>query len=178
MTRWLLLAAVLSTAGCATHLNVYDGRGEAMKGVPIRSPVLVEVTTQTDYTIAPSVSSSDPNYATIVELCKPTTTQKTEFLPLGEVAYVNFDPAEFGKSEFKVEFTDAGGTKAISVNSDPSAAIESTAGLIASLAPFIAEPKGNAAPLMAGGDLEELRKASCIVKSSKVLSIKRRTVDE
>lgn len=164
-------------SACSAKLEIYDQNGNTLKGIPIRSPVLVEVTTTTSYIQDPAINQADPRWQyrdTIRELCNPTTATVTSSLPLGALNYVNYDPASFAKSEFKVEFNDAGGTKSISVNSDPAATTESVSSLLGTVLPFVKEPKAApAAALGPGGiDLEELRKSACIVKGTAVTSIK------
>ncbi len=176
----LVTPAIIALGGCSAKLTVYDQDGNTQKGVPIRTPILVEITSKTIYEIDPSISTSDPQYETIRKLCEPTTNQTTSFLPLGNISYVNYDPATFAKSEFKVEFTDSGATKSISVNSDPSSTTESAATLLGTVLPFFKAPKAAlSAPFALGTvDLEELRKKSCIVKETKIETIKERKLDQ
>lgn len=179
-TIYVVLPAIMALSGCSAKLTVYDQDGNVQKGVPIRTPVLVEITSKTIYEIDPSISTSNLQYETIKKLCEPTTTQTTSFLPLGNISYVNYDPATFAKSEFKVEFTDAGATKSISVNSDPSATTESAATLLGTVLPFFTAPKAAPSALFAPStvDLEALRKKTCIVKETKIETIKERKLDQ
>ena len=176
----VIVLAIVALGGCSAKLVVYDQDGKVQKGVPIRTPVLVEITSKTIYEIDPSISTSDPKYETIKILCEPTTKQTTSFMPLGNVSYVNYDPATFAKSEFKVVFTDTGATKSISVNSDPSSTTESAATLLGTVLPFFKAPKAvPSTPFVPGTvDLEELRKKSCIVKKTIIENIKERKLDQ
>ncbi len=170
--RYFPLLVLLFLAGCSSQIKVYDEAGVEQKGVPVRSPVLVEITTTVEYEISPTVPQDAANYALIVELCKPTVEQSTSFLPLGDINYVSYVPATFAKSEFTVDYLENGGVKSISVNSDPAATTESAANLLDAVLPFTAlkAPAAPAAPA-ALIDTEALRKASCIKKSTKITSI-------
>lgn len=172
----LLVASfsAISLMGCAASLLVYDEDGNLKKGVPVRTPILVEITEKTIYKVDPSIPTSDPNYETIVELCEPTLKQSTSFLPLGEISYIEYDPATFAKSEFSIDFGESGALKSISVNSDPAATTESVSNLLATVLPFIKAPR--VAPTV-DVDLEELRNKSCIVKAAVIESIRPRSLD-
>lgn len=173
-----LALTVSLLSGCASKLTIYDAGGNPLKGVPVRTPILVEVTTETTYEIDPKISTSDPRYETIKELCAPTTKSTTSFLPLGTLSYVNFEPALFGKSEFKVEFSDSGLLKTLALNSDPAATTEAVSKLLGTVLPYVATPKPIAKLLEDEPDLEKTRAAVCIVKDTKIKTIKERKVEQ
>lgn len=164
-----VLVLISALPGCSAKLAVYDESGSELKGVPVRSPALVLITTTTTYEIDPSISSATPNYSTIQKVCQPTSSQSTSVLPIGQLSYVSYDPAPLAKSEFKVEFNDSGAAKSISVNSDPAATTEAASSLLSTVLPFLKAPKAAA---LDGGDLGALRKKSCIVKKTEITSVK------
>lgn len=173
----LLVVLMALLSGCASKLAVFDGHGNPMKGVPVRSPLLVEITTETSYEIDPKIPASDRGYETIKKLCAPTTNSTTSFLPLGTLTYVNFEPASFGKSEFKLEFSDSGSLKTLSLNSDPAATTESVSRLLGAVLPYVAAPKPTEKALAEEPDLERTRASVCLVKETKIKSIKERKLE-
>lgn len=173
----LLVVLMVLLSGCASKLAVYDDKGNPMKGVPVRSPLLVEITTETSYEIDPKISASDSRYETIKRLCAPTTKSTSSFLPLGTLSYITFEPAALGKSEFKLEFSDSGSLKTLSLNSDPAAATESVSKLLGTILPYVAAPKPTEKALAEEPDLEKVRASVCIANETKIKSIKERKVE-
>ncbi len=132
----ILTALSVGGAGCASSLRSFDADERALVGVPVRSPMLAQVTRVTTYLPAPAAG---PNAA----YCRPDTAVTLEILPIGKLVYLNFAPATFGKAEFKVDLTDAGQLRSVSLNSDPRAAetTKEVAGLLEAVLPFVAAPK-------------------------------------
>ncbi len=148
-------------AGCASSLKSFDADGRALTGVPIRAPMLVEVTRVTTYTATPSAGAN-------AAYCKPDTAVTLEVMPLGRLFYLNVDPATFGKAEFKLELTEAGTLKTVSLNSDPRAAesMKELGALLGTLLPYAAAPKeppaGARTAATADATAQELRDKHCI----------------
>ncbi len=137
------VASIIGTAalaaGCASSLKSFDAEQGPVVGVPVRSPMLAEVTRVTTFAVAPNAVGN----AAYAGYCKPDTAVTLEVLPIGKLYYLNFDPATFGKAEFKVDLSDAGLLKSVSLNSDPRTAetTKEIAGLLESVLPFVAAPK-------------------------------------
>ena len=135
------VAAVLAT-GCASDFSVYgDAKGEdAIKGFPVRTPAMVMITTRTEYELVAGMSSEFSRY------CTPEETTAQAFLPLGDVIFVDFEPAPLGKSEFALDFGEGGILSKVSINSDATAGADSVTGFLEKVLPFFK------APLAAAGD--------------------------
>lgn len=120
---------VLFCAGCASNLKVFDAQQKEAKGVPIATPVLVKITTTTKYVV-------DPKNKDYEQYCVDEQSETYKTLPLGDLYFVNFDSAEFGKSEFAVSFNDSGLLKSVTLNSDPKIAenIDATGKLVSAVA--------------------------------------------
>jgi hypothetical protein len=168
------LGLALALSGCASSLKTYNSNQESTPGVAVYSPVLVEITTVTDYI----VDSQNSRYT---DFCTDVTESRLEFLPLGEVSYINFDASGFAKSEFSLSFSDKSVLTGVSLNSDPeiSENVEKVAGLLDSIVPLLApSPAADAIPL---GDEElttqQKRDRYCIKQSSRVTSIRRRVIE-
>jgi hypothetical protein len=99
-------------AGCASNLKVYDGSKVEAKGIPIATPVLVKITTVAKYEV-------DPKNKGYASYCVDDQSEAYKTLPLGDLYYVTFESAKFGKSEFAVNFNDSGLLKSVTLNSDP-----------------------------------------------------------
>jgi hypothetical protein len=156
-----IIGTAALAAGCASSLRSFDAEGRALTGVPIRAPLLVEVTRVTTYTPAPTAGA----YAAY---CKPDTAVTLEVMPLGRLFYVNVDPASLGKAEFKLELTEAGTLKTVSLNSDPRTAesIKELGAALGTLLPYVAAPKEPPAEVRttapADASAQELRDRHCI----------------
>lgn len=162
------VAPILSTAAlaglaaaCASSLKSFDAEGRALTGVPIRAPMLVEVTRVTTYTARPHAGDD-------AAFCRPDTAVTLEVMPLGRLFYLNVQPADFGKAEFKLELTEAGTLKSVSLNSDPRTAesMKELGALLGTLLPYAAAPKeapadARKAPT-ADATAQELRDKHCI----------------
>lgn len=167
--RNLFLIAVMSTmvSGCASSLKTFDSEKKASVGIPIATPVLVKITQRTNYEV-------DPNNQVYSKYCTSVTSSKYEFLALGERSYIAFNPAMLGKGEFKVEFTDSGALKSVSLNSDATAGAEKVKDLLSTVLPYLAAPKITAAVAPGEGDTaQQKRDKYCISKGTEVLSVER-----
>ncbi len=169
-----VLAASLASAGCASHLLVYKHDDSPAKGIPIRAPVVVTVTTTTTYRV-------DPNNATHSAYCIPDEKTSTRVLPIGELYFLNFEAAPLGKSEFKVEFADSGVLKGVTLNSDPKLAenVEAANKLLGTILPLATAAAGG--PLTIAGvapsDLTaEQMKAKYCVKEKSEISLERAVI--
>ncbi len=172
----LLLSMIffLYLINCASTLHVY-GLDEHKnikeeKGIPFAVSILVEVTEETTYEIDPKIPSSRPDYKTIQALCKPTQLIKHEMFPLGDTKYINFEPSWISKSEFSVSFADNGSLKGVTLNSDPTASIETATNLLKSFIPTnttVSSGESSSPTTAATVNLEEQRKKVCIIKSLK-----------
>jgi hypothetical protein len=166
----VIAAFCLSALGCASDLRVYDASSNPAKGIPLATPVLVKVTTQTTYEV-------DPAHTDFAKYCVSDTTEKYDVMPLGDRFFVTFDSAPPGKSEFSVDFNDSGLLKNVKLNSDPRVpeTIEAGAKLVSSVAE-VAKAAG-LAPLGIAADgqrktAQERKKQYCI-KSQESTTIQR-----
>jgi hypothetical protein len=151
-----IICAVFALTGCASSLVLSD---DPLSGVPIYEPQLVRVITTTKY--KPSPAPKDQRKVDLGICDSPKKSQDYKFLPLGKVRYVNFKPSHFGKGEFKVEYYDSGITKSVSLNSDPSAAVESANGLVSTILPYLGKPQFQA-------DANDDRADNCLTESSSI----------
>lgn len=134
--KYLLLAvsvSALMSTGCSTKLLTYGADGNISKGVPVGTPKLVKITSQTSF--KPIKADGNEIY------CVPEISSEYKFMPVGETTYINFDPAELGKGDFKIEFTDSGILKSVSINSEANAGVDSFNNLASTLLPFLTAPK-------------------------------------
>lgn len=159
MRASIIICTAAFAAACASSLQSFDADGRALKGVPIRAPILVEVTRVTTYAVAPNATAA---------YCRPDTAVTLEVMPLGRRFYLNVQPADFGKAEFKLELTEAGTLKSVSLNSDPRSAesMKELGALLGTLLPYAAAPKeppadARKAPT-ADATTQELRDQHCI----------------
>ena len=157
--------------GCASSLKTFDAEKKPSIGIPIGTPVLVKITKETTYEV-------DPISIDFVKYCTSDIDETYEFLPLGERSYIAFEPAALGKGEFKVEFTDSGALKAVSLNSDATAGAQAVTDFLKTVLPFVAAQKTAVvattayAPL--DGDTAQNKKNKyCIKKETKVTSVER-----
>jgi hypothetical protein len=164
----IVFAASLLASGCASSLKTFNAKSEPTVGIPIGTPVLVEITEETTYEV-------DPNHVMYESYCKPDTNSKYQFLALGERSFIAFDPAPVGKGEFKVEFNDAGVLKSVSLNSDATAGTEKITGLLETVLPYLAVPKPtpSAQGLPPDTSAQGNKEKYCIKKGTKVVSVKR-----
>jgi len=172
----LLLTTLLILAGCASKLVTSREDGTRIPGIPVGTPKLVKLT---------SVTSFKPvKEGQFEEYCNtPEVNSTIQFLPLGEVTYLNMDPAAIAKGEFSLEFSDSGNIKKVSLNSDASSGVDSVNTLASTLLPFIATPKPTgtsvaAAPnsvtassAAASSTAKELKQKHCLSKGTEVSSI-------
>ncbi|MEF8726715.1 MAG: hypothetical protein V5B34_00605 [Accumulibacter sp.] len=168
MKKSIVLAFLsVFVTGCASYLKTYDSDEQPSVGIPIATPVLVKIVEITNYSV-------DPKQASYSDYCTPVTSSKYEFLALGKRSYIAFDPAVFGKGEFKVEFTDSGALKSVSLNSDATAGAEGIKDLLGTVLPFLAAPKPTAAVAALVDDTaQQKRDKYCIKKGTEVLSVER-----
>lgn len=154
----LMIIGCLVLTGCASELVVSNNETE---GVPVPFPRLVTQITSTEYEVAPG--ATNPN---AVAICaKNTEKAELKFLPLGKVMYVGFKPAWLGKSEFKVEYNDSGMLKSVSLNSDPTAAVEASAGMLSTILPYLGKPQFEA---VEKSTADEERAKNCLVKKTSI----------
>ncbi|AZC37272.1 hypothetical protein C4K37_2885 [Pseudomonas chlororaphis subsp. piscium] len=160
--------SVLAISGCSSELFITE---DPLKGLPIHEPELVKIITTTQY--EPSPTAKDKSLATTICATK-STKEDFKFLPLGRTRYVNFEPSHFGKGEFKIEYSDSGATKSISLNSDPSAPIEAASGFLSTVLPYLGKPQFQAALV---DSAEDLRQENCLIKTS-TIKLEKMTIDE
>ena len=104
-----IAAAALLLAGCASKLMVYDEKGAAMSGVPVRmTEVYVKQGMRTQLTQGGT--------------CTPVPFLETAAFPTGKLYYVSTDPAWFAKTGLTIKFHETGAATEISINSEPSGA--------------------------------------------------------
>ena len=166
--------AFLALAGCASEFNVYDANKTEIVGFPVATPVLVKITKKTNFKVIEGSEHVD-----FARYCTPQVSSTHGFLPLGEVVYVSFDPAELGKGEFALEFSDSGSLKKLSINSDASAGVDSVTGFLEKVLPFYKAPEAEAeaTPGATSDDSEALRKKHCINQGTTVESIERLDIE-
>lgn len=165
MLRLLAIAASVLFGGCASHLVVTGDPKRTLPGVPVRAPLLAEVTRVTTFAPLPTAGA----YADACKLDERITT--LEVLPFGELYHVGFKPAPFGKSEFKLDLGESGTLKTVSLNSDPKApeALKEVGALLGTVLPFVAEKEEAAfatASLAASGNA--LRDKHCVRAATRV----------
>lgn len=177
MKKLLTLLLILLTSGCASSLETYNHEWVASPGVPIYTPILVEVTTETTYKV-------DPKHNEYASYCTPDEKSTIEFFPLGEVYFLNFNSSTFGKSEFAITFSDKGVLTSVTLNSDPKIAenVEQISGLLGTVLPFLSAPKETEAAEFVMTDPEtvaaqKIKETYCIKSSTKVKSLTRRNVE-
>jgi len=165
----VLMLTLISLAGCASSLKVYDSKNSEAKGVPVNAPQLVEITTVTNFKVA----KGRENYK---DFCTSETSSRFEVLPLGERFYITFEPANLGDGEFAVEFTDKGLLKSVTLNSEASSGAEQATALLSSVLPFITSPKQVSVPpplIEPDETAQKLKAKHCLKAGSKVVSIKK-----
>jgi hypothetical protein len=166
-----LAAALPLCAGCAASLQTFDSASQPTVGIPVSTPVLVKITEMTTYQPAPSGSA----YAAY---CTEEINSTFQFLALGERSFISFKPAQLGKAEFKLEFSDSGVLKGVSLNSDATAGVEQVAGFLETVLPYVASTK--AMPDVKAGDAgdtsQSLKDKYCLKKGKEILSIERLTM--
>lgn len=156
------LAIFLSS--CASRLETYNRENKPTMGIPFLTPVLVKVTEQTTY---------QATKQEFERVCTAETDVKLQVLPLGEQGYINFDPAQFGKGEFKVEFKDDGTLGAVYLNSEATAAAGNVVSLLEALLPYIAALKPAPEPEAKKDSARELKQQSCIKTGTTVIKVER-----
>lgn len=164
----LVVFASFFVTGCASSLKTFDAKSKPSVGIPIGTPVLVKITEETTYEVAPG----DEN-AKYKDFCKSDVNSKYQFLALGERSYIAFDPAPLGKGEFKIEFNDAGVLKTVSLNSDATAGTEKVTGLLETVLPYLAAPKPTPSAQVLPSDItaQDKKDKYCIKKGTKVISV-------
>ncbi len=162
MKRNFGLAALILVSGCATDMEVTKGSCDSScDGFPIRMPVTVKITETTSFRLRPDVDQS------LGWLCTEERRQLFDSLPLGELYYINYDGGWLAKTEFSAEFHPSGLLKTVSINSDPTQVVESTAGLIEAALPIAFPDRAAEAAGLDGNDrnLSNLKKENCIETS-------------
>jgi len=169
----LVLPAVI-LCGCASEFAVYDDARREVAGFPVRTPVLVEITRQTQFAVI-----QGSGHGAFSEYCTPKVHSSYAVLPLGDVHFVAFDAAALGKGEFSLQFHESGALKQLSVNSDMAAGLQSAATLAEAVLPFIAAPKAPDDGRQAAhvGDAEGLRKEHCLETGTTLVAIDRIEID-
>lgn len=127
---WLnvfLVILALALSGCASRLLVF-GAGDnpaAVKGIRVHQRV--------PYILTKQIETKD---------CPPRTEESVTHLPVGDAYEINFEAAQFGKSEFTVTLADDGGLKQVTLNSTPQLAetIKSLAELTEKVSKFAIAP--------------------------------------
>lgn len=154
--------------GCASSLKTFDAQKNPSVGIPVGTPVLVKITEQTAYEV-------DPKHPEFQSYCKPDVNVVYKFLPLGERSYIAFAPAALGKGEFKVEFSDSGALKTVSVNSDATAGVQSMTDLLGTVLPYLAAPKPTleVKAIAAKDTAQETKDKYCIKKGTEVRDVER-----
>lgn len=175
---WLQIAVpIFLLSGCASSLKVTDSdKTSGLPGVPVSAPLLVEVVTTTTYR-----GVGDPPEGCDLEVyCAARASAQATFLPLGRTYYVNYDSAQFAKSEFNLKFAESGVLTGVTLNSTPSA--ESFTGLLEAVLPYLKAPKGalpgaeppEVAPGVPGCPLTpaQVFEKHCIQTGSRVTSVR------
>ena len=173
--KWMVgvIGVAVLVSGCASSLKTFDSNKKESVGIPIATPVLVKITEKTTYEV-------DPNNSKFKSYCTPDVNTKYQFMALGERSYLAFKPAFLGKGEFKVEFTDSGTLKAVSLNSDATAGADKVGDLLGTVLPFIAAPKPTVEiKTVAPEDTAQKTKDKyCLKKGTEVVSVERAEVLE
>lgn len=167
VARGLLVLCVLLQGGCASKLIIKDSEMNDLVGVPVRLPITVTITTITTYKKDPTVKKTHPDYRRIQEACNPTRKTSIASLPLGEQIYLNVDPSSFGKSEFSITASDAGGFKSVSINSNPAESLASTSNLLGTLLPYLGRTQERSTGAARTGT-SDLRQKYCFKVSESV----------
>lgn len=177
----VVFLSIITISGCAANLTTFDSKGKKSKGIPVVGPVLVKITSVTEYQVLPG-----PKHKHFEDHCMKETKSEYKILPL-DIYYVELEPSPFGKGEFKIEFTDSGAPKMISLNSDASAGIDAVKGFLETTLPFVTDVKTlkettsrsavkNVIEDLATGqmvDAATLKKIHCLKKGSVVKSIEK-----
>lgn len=163
-----VVSIAILTSGCASSLKTFDSQKLPSVGIPVGTPVLVKITEKTSYEVDPSNSKYE-------SYCKPEINAKYQFLALGERSYIAFDPAPFGKGEFKVEFNDAGVLKTVSLNSDATAGADKVSDLLGTVLPYLAAPKPapETKALVVEDTAQKKKDKYCIKKGAEVVTVER-----
>ena len=166
-----LMVLIGLTSGCASSLKTFDSNSKPTVGVPVSAPALVKITTKTTFSVV-------PGHEAFAAYCVEEVDSEFTFLPLGERSYITFDAAQFGKSEFKIEFNDTGALKAVSLNSDAAAGVDAVGGIVSSVLPFLAAPKAapQAGTATATDPAQKTKEMHCSKKGTEVVSVERVTV--
>lgn len=127
---WLnmfLAFLALALGGCASRLLVFgvSDNPAAVKGIRIHQRVPYILTKQIE-----------------TQNCPPRTEESVTHLPIGDAYEINFEAAQFGKSEFTVALADDGALKQVTLNSTPQLAetIKSLAELTEKVSKFAIAP--------------------------------------
>jgi hypothetical protein len=160
LTTVLFAAAFLS--GCASNFATYNSNGEVTDGIPVAAPVLVKVTTKDIYT---PIATAGGN----ASYCTEELKTEYKFLPLGEKTYIAFSPASLAKGEFKVELSDSGALKSISINSDASSGVAEVNTLLGTVLPYLAKPKEEAKS--AGIPAQNIKDQYCLKTGTQAISV-------
>ena len=164
-----LLGLSVLSSGCASTLQVLRDDTTPLPGVPVAVPVLVKVVEETTFDLKGPEEFR--------KYCVPEVNSSYKFMPVGERVYVAFNPAKLGKGEFKLELTESGGLKMVSLNSDASAAVTDAAGqltdLVAAALPYVAAPKADEDARMVAADktAAELKALHCLKKGTRVKGV-------
>lgn len=125
MLSVMTLVGAFAVAGCASHLNVWDGAGAEVNGVPFRASQVY-------------VKSGERNRHSEGGDCTNVPFVQTVALPTGQQYFVNVDPAELSKTGFSLSFNDNGSLSELSLNTEPAGAdtVEAVTSALTSLLPF------------------------------------------
>lgn len=168
MLRLLAIAASVTFCGCASRLVVTGEKNRTLSGVPVRAPLLAEVTREISYTPLPTAGE----HAVVCAAKERITT--LEVLPLGRVYHVGFRAASMGKSEFKLDLGESGTLKSVSLNSDPKApeALKEVGALLGTVLPFVAEKQEAAVALtLEAANANALRDKHCMRTATRVVDV-------
>jgi hypothetical protein len=130
------LVAALHMGGCASSLKVYDAGHHRIEGMPVSLPVMMYVERVSTYQPVAG-HEKESRY------CTDDTVVTLELLPNDSVTYLAFDPATFGKGDFRLEFNDAGTLRVVSLTSEPRGpeTLEAATRLASAVLPFVATAK-------------------------------------
>jgi hypothetical protein len=138
-----------------------------MKGVPANSPILVRIDKTSTFKNVSGDSAND-------KYCISVKSSELKFMPLGERFYINFDPAEFGDSEFEVTYGESGMLTKVALNSKSSAGMEQFNSLLSSVLPYVKksksaiDPAGLAAVMASAKEKEK----HCLLVKTEVIGVK------
>ncbi len=161
--------AAVAAAGCASSLRTFGADGRPAIGIPVASRVLVRITETTSYVVDPA----NPGYS---GYCMPETNARYDFLPIGERIFVAFEPAALGSGEFKLELTESGVLKSVSLNSDATSGADEVGELLAAVLPYVASPKPvSEGALLRGADetAQQVKTRYCLKAGTAVTGIER-----